>query len=182
MRIPSERKDGPSAWTEPRQRVADLYVAVRDGVYRSLITAGLDAAKAQEATQEAFLRLYILFRDGGTVENPRAWVYRVAYNFAMDSLARQSREFGISDAMMERLVIDEHSAEQHLINKEWMERVHQAIQRLSSQQRLCLELRAQGLQYQEIAEVLQIRPSTVGEFLRRAIQHLRKWNLCDEER
>jgi DNA-directed RNA polymerase specialized sigma24 family protein len=52
------------------------------------------------------------------------------------------------------------------------------MQNLSRQQRLCLELRGQGLQYRQIAEVLQVRTSTVGEFLRRGIKQLRRWNEC----
>jgi RNA polymerase sigma-70 factor (ECF subfamily) len=173
--------DGSTGLTALRQRVADLYASLRDGVCRSLTATGLDVASAQEATQEAFLRLYTELRDGKTVDNPRAWVYRVAYNFAMDSLARKSRETGISQMMTNTLNTGDAGAEHDLIEREWVERVQRSIQQLSTQQRLCMELRAQGLQYQEIADVLQIRPSTVGEFLRRAIKHLKKQNLCDQD-
>jgi DNA-directed RNA polymerase specialized sigma24 family protein len=58
-----------------RQQVADLFCAERHGVYRSLIVVGLNRAKAEEATQEAFLRLYTELRNGLSIENPRAWVY-----------------------------------------------------------------------------------------------------------
>ncbi len=52
----------------------DLYTAARDGVYHYLLALGLDAARSQEVTQEAFLRLYAVLRDGGTVDNPKGWV------------------------------------------------------------------------------------------------------------
>lgn len=165
-----------------RQHVADLYVSLRDGVFRSLITAGLDAARAQEVTQEAFLRLYVALRTGTAVENSRSWVYRVAHNLAVDILARQSRESMMPETIRETISSERPSAEQALISKQRNERVALAIAQLSAQQRTCLEMRAQGLRYREIAEALQIRPSTVGEFLRRAIRQLRKWNLCDEDR
>ncbi len=70
------------------------------------------------------------------------------------------------------------SAEEELVEKEWLEGFRDVLNQLSKQQRLCLELRSQGLQYREIADVLQIRTSTVGEFLRRAIKQVRKWNRC----
>jgi len=162
--------------------VADLYVACREGVYRSLITVGLDPARAQETAQDAFLRLYVQLRDGAEIENPRAWVYRVAHNIGVDTLSRDARESVMPDGFADSLASDHRSAEDELIGKEWTDRVQRAIRKLSTQQRLCLELRAEGLRYQEIAEVLQIRPSTVGEFLRRAIRQLRKWNLCDQDR
>ena len=49
-----------------------------------------------------------------------------------------------------------------------------AIENLSPQQRSCLHLRAEGFRYREIAGILGINPSTVGEFLQRAVKRLRK--------
>lgn len=170
-----ERRD------EIQLRVADLYEANRDGVHRALLAAGLDTGKAQEMTQEAFLRFYVVLRDGGIVENARAWVYRVAHNLAIDAMAREARELDLSDTLAGTLRHRGSGAEKDLIEREWRSRFETAVARLSTQQRLCLELRAQGLRYQEIAEVLQIRPSTVGEFLRRAIRQLRKFCPCPEE-
>ena len=53
-------------------------------------------------------------------------------------------------------------------------RLRTEIERLSVQQRACLELRAQGLRYREIGEIIGISTSAVGEFLRRAIERLRE--------
>ena len=63
-------------WIAQRQLLADLYVAARSGVLRSLLAAGVDPARAQEATQESFLRLYVVLREGAPVENPRGVGYR----------------------------------------------------------------------------------------------------------
>jgi len=65
-----------------------------------------------------------------------------------------------------------------LIENEWQESFQREMQSLSKRQRLCLELRAQGLRYQEIAELLDIKTSTVAELLRRGFERLRKWNQC----
>jgi RNA polymerase sigma factor (sigma-70 family) len=48
-----------------------------------------------------------------------------------------------------------------------------AIRELSPQQRNCLHLRVAGLRYREIAEVIGISTSAVGEFLRRATVRLK---------
>jgi RNA polymerase sigma-70 factor (ECF subfamily) len=159
-----------------RAFVADMYTAERDGVYRSLIVGGLNRAKAEESTQEAFLRLYKSLQNGSAIENPRAWVYRVAHNLGVDTMAQQARESDLSEEMITTIPSNGHNIEAGMIHAEGMENLRLAVAKLSKQQRLCLELRAQGLRYQDIAEVLQIRPSTVGEFLRRAIQQLRKSN------
>jgi RNA polymerase sigma-70 factor (ECF subfamily) len=160
------------------ERVGALYSAARDGVFRYLLALGLDAARAQEVTQDAFLRLHVALLDGAAIEDPKAWVYRVAHNGALDGLDRMGREEPYSDAIAGTLAGFDKSPEQELIEKEWLEGFQNAMQDLSRQQRLCLELRAQGLQYRQIAEILQVRTSTVGEFLRRGIKQLRRWNQC----
>jgi RNA polymerase sigma-70 factor, ECF subfamily len=162
-------------WTAERQLVADLYSEIRKGVYQYLLTFGLDPDRAQEFTQEAFLRLFYQLREGSAIENPRGWIYRVAHNMAVDSTVAQARQQEISDALIATLASRGQDAEQALIEREWLEGFRKAVQGLSLQQRRCLELRAQGLRYREIAEVLRVRTPTVGEFLRRAAKHLRDW-------
>ena len=161
-----------------QQRVADIYSATRDGVFRYLLALGLDAARAQEVTQDAFLRLYVALRDGAAIEDPKAWVYRVARNAGVDSLDRVVRESPYAAAISETIASLGKNPEQELIEKEWLEGFQNAIESLSPQQRACLELRGQGLQYWQIAEVLQVRTSTVGEFLRRGIKQMKRWNEC----
>ena len=46
------------------------------------------------------------------------------------------------------------------------------IDRIAAVERQCLNLRAEGLRYREIGEILGIATPTVGEFLRRAIKKM----------
>jgi RNA polymerase sigma-70 factor (ECF subfamily) len=164
-------------WAAERQVVAGLYTAERDGVYRYLLSNGVSSAQAQDVTQEAFLRLYSALRDGVVIENPKGWIYRVAHNLAIDSLVRERRNTEISVAVAASLASLEDN-ERNLVEKDWLKNFYRAVGQLSRQQRQCLELRARGLQYSEIAAVLKIRTSTVGEFLRRGIRQLKQWNQC----
>ena len=59
-----------------------------------------------------------------------------------------------------------------------MRRLAEVLRQLSETQRHCLSLRAEGLRYREIAEVLDIGVSTVADCLRRAVETLRK-GLCE---
>ena len=54
--------------------------------------------------------------------------------------------------------------------------MHEALHWLSAQERQCLLLRAEGLRYREIGEILGVGTSTVGEFLQRALRKLMKIN------
>jgi RNA polymerase sigma-70 factor (ECF subfamily) len=157
-----------------RDEVGKLFEEARDDVYRYLLTLGLHPARAQEAAQEVFLRLYATLRKGEKLENPRAWVFRVAHNLGLKIRARQNSEEPIDPDWGEQNVGQSGNPESELLERERMTRFHSAVEGLSEQQRRCLFLRMEGLRYPEIGSALGISASTVGEFLRRAMERLKK--------
>jgi RNA polymerase sigma-70 factor, ECF subfamily len=157
-----------------RQQVAALYVSSHEGVVRYLAAAGFGADTAEEAAQEAFLRLYSALRDGVQIRQPKFWVYKVARRIAINAARRGVNQPTFSEALAATVASPELSAEQQLIEKELAAGFRKAISRLSERQRLCLELRAQGFRFSEIAEVQGIRISTAAEFIRRGIVELKK--------
>jgi RNA polymerase sigma-70 factor (ECF subfamily) len=161
-----------------RQEVADFYVAAREGVIRYLIASGLSADRATEAAQEAFLKFYLARRNAEEIREPRSWVYRVARNIAIDRIRRDPVQSPLTEAVKETVAAAGSSVEQRMIDEQWMEGFRAAMKHLSERQRLCLELRSQGLHYREIADVLEIQISTVAEYVRRGIEELKKWNRC----
>ena len=154
--------------------VAQLFEESRDDVYRYLLTLGLQPALAQETVQEVFLRLYASLKKGEQIQNPRGWVFRVAHNQGLKVRAKQFTEERFDPAFEASLSQPLATAEHELIERERMDGFHRAVESLSEQQRRCLFLRMEGLRYPEIGSVLGISPSAVGEFLRRAVQRLRK--------
>lgn len=160
--------------TALQERVSGLYEESREDVFRYLLTLGLHPPQAQEAAQEVFLRLYAVLRKGDAIENPRAWIFRVAHNLGLKIRARQNTESPFDPELGERLAHTAETPESELLERERMTRFHRAIEGLSEQQRRCLFLRMEGLRYPEIATALGIGASTVGEFLRRAIARLKK--------
>jgi len=157
-----------------QDQVARLFEEARDDVYRYLLTLGLHPPVAQEATQEVFLRLYQTLQKGEQIENYRAWIFRVAHNLGLKLRTRQVPETPFNPDLEARLASRDENPEHGLLERERTLRFHRAIEGLSEQQRRCLNLRLEGLRYPEIAEVLGISASAVGEFLRRAIVRLRK--------
>lgn len=158
-----------------RETVARLFEESREDVYRYLLTLGVHPPRAQEAVQEVFLRLYTAMIKGKQIENPRAWVFRVAHNHGLKVRARQAGEAPFDPALEARLASPmAENPERGLIERERMMRLHRAVEELSEQQRRCLFLRMEGMRYPEIGAALGIGASTVGEFLRRAMLRLRK--------
>jgi len=157
-----------------QDQVAELFVDLRDDVYRYLLTLGLYPPQAQEATQEVFLRLYVTLRRNVEILNPRAWIFRVAHNYGLKVRARENSALTYDPQIETRLRDPGASPEMSLIERERAVRFNRAIENLSEQQRRCLFLRLEGLRYPEIAATLGISASTVGEFIRRAIARLKK--------
>lgn len=154
-------------------RVAALFEEAREDVYRYLLLLGLHPPEAQESAQEVFLRLYATLKKGEEIENPRAWIFRVAHNLGLKVRSRQ--EMLPFDPGIEAWAADPgRNPEQDLLEREKWRRFHHAVEALSEQQRRCLHLRLEGLRYPEIGAALGISASAVGEFLRRAMTRLRK--------
>jgi RNA polymerase sigma-70 factor (ECF subfamily) len=160
--------------TSLQDQVSRLFEESRDDVYRYLLTLGLYPARAQEAVQECFLRLYATLRKGEQIQNPRAWVFRVAHNLGLKIRARQQSEEPFDAEVRSRYISQTDTPESELLDRERMLRFHDAVEGLSEQQKRCLFLRMEGLRYPEIGSVLGISPSAVGEFLRRAMVRLKK--------
>ena len=160
--------------TKIREEVAQLFQEAREDVYRYLLTFGLYPPQAQEAAQEVFLRLYTTLRKGEEIHNHRAWIFRVAHNLGLKIRARQNPLISFDPEMEAQLASPAPNAEHTLLDRERSLRFHHAVEGLSDQQRRCLFLRLEGLRYPEIGATLGISASAVGEFLRRAIQRLKK--------
>jgi RNA polymerase sigma-70 factor (ECF subfamily) len=160
--------------TALQEQVSQLFEEARDDVYRYLLTIGLYPPQAQEAVQEVFLRLYTTLRKGEEIQNPRAWIFRVAHNLGLKIRARQHSELPFDPEVGVQYASQAASPEAELLERERMLRFHGAVQGLSEQQRRCLFLRMEGLRYPEIGSALGISASAVGEFLRRAMVRLKK--------
>ena len=162
--------------SELQDRVSRLFEEARDDVYRYLLTLGLHPPRAQEAAQEVFLRLYATLKKGEEIDNPRAWVFRVAHNYGLKVREKQFAEELFDPTLEARIQARPENPEADLLERERMLRFHHAVEGLSEQQKRCLFLRMEGLRYPEIGSALGISASAVGEFLRRAMVRLKKVN------
>jgi len=137
--------------------------------YTHRLTA--DEALAQDALQETFLRYFLALMQAEDIRNARAWLYRVAHNYVCETLrsARVRTAVPLEDAGEERRR-DDRSMPGADRAAEWIE---VARQLLAPREWQCVQLRAEGFDYTEIATVLAIRPGTVGSLLHRATEKLR---------
>jgi RNA polymerase sigma-70 factor (ECF subfamily) len=147
-----------------------------EAIYRFLRSCGAVEAMAEDLSQEAFLRLHHHLAENRPTQNVRAWLFRVAYRMWIDRLREGQREAtapGSAWELWSHVLRDPApGVEQELLARERHEWLRAAILRLSQLERQALHLRADGLRYREIAEVLGIGYWSVVEALRRALNIL----------
>ncbi|MCI0422744.1 MAG: sigma-70 family RNA polymerase sigma factor [Acidobacteria bacterium] len=158
------------------QVVAEIFELLRDPVYRYLVGILGNPTEAEDLLQEAFLRLYQCLCKGQPVSNIRAWVYRVAHNLAVDQQRKNSHVDSFDPEAWDRVCARNGdrvaTAEQRVLDQERKALFQKALETLSPQERHCLNLKAEGLLYREMAEILGLRVSTVATFVDRAIKKL----------
>jgi RNA polymerase sigma-70 factor (ECF subfamily) len=158
------------------ERVTALYEAHRDGIYRFLVAQGISPAVAQEVTQDVFVKLFIALRDGVEILSEQGWLYGVAAKSAVSHWRRErapvwvEMDFSVS----ERLPSQEASPETLAARAEELRRVADALIRLPKEQRMCVQMRSEGLRYREIASILDVAVSTASEWLTIAVERLRR--------
>lgn len=162
----------------PEDVINEIFLAARAPVFRYLLSILGNASDAEDAAQEVFLRLYEELSTQRRITNLRSWLFRVAHNLAVDWRRSQERSAYaplLTEGLSDEAVADERlSIEQRLLAEERDARLTAALRLLSVQERACLELRAEGLRYREIAEVLGVGLSTVQTFLDRALRKIER--------
>jgi RNA polymerase sigma factor (sigma-70 family) len=101
-----------------------------------------------------------------------AWLYRAAVRAALDELRKRSRrekyerwfEFNTAAANPEQA---QQAAEERT-------RIRTVLATLSSTEAQLIALRSEGLSYEELAQALRLKPTSIGTMLRRAQESFRK--------
>jgi len=135
----------------------------------------------EEVTQEVFLALLRHLQLGKSRRNLRGWIFRVAHNLALRQrhANRQSQdEMDPNGALAENQLDPSPNPEERVLSTQRQVRLLAVLHALPEQDRCCLRLRAEGLRYREIAEVLGISLGTVSISLTRSLARL----MCADER
>jgi RNA polymerase sigma-70 factor, ECF subfamily len=152
--------------------VTSLYLELRRPLLRYLVCLGLSADEGQDVVQDVFLTLHRHLAAKRPKENLRGWIFRVAHNGARNRQKRHERRLAGPLDDESSWVAHEATPERAAIEKERFRHLGRAIRALTECERECLILRAEGLRYREIGEVLDIPTSTVADVVARAIRTL----------
>lgn len=152
-------------------------------VYRLLVLLVRDTDEADTLTQECFLRAYQSldrFRGECSVQT---WLLRIAINLAKDHA--RNRRIGFWKQLVGLSTVDNQARtlefpcpnptpEKSLLDRAEVQAVWEAVRSLSQQQRTIFALRfVEGLELNEIAEVLGLQVGSVKSHLFRAVHAVR---------
>ena len=160
--------------------VVDLFTQFRNPLLRYVSALGLPLADGEEVVQEVFLALFQHLRQGKPRTNLRGWVFRVGHNLALKQRMRNGRHDKLHgvDAVPAEHLAPEPNPEEHLAGVQHREKLLAVIEALPELDRCCLYLRAEGLRYRQIAEVLDISLGGVSEMLGRTLARLSSLERC----
>lgn len=143
-----------------------------------------DHEKALDVTQETFINVYTHADSYRPIAGFSAWVYRIAYNLAINELRRQKRQPTFS------LDVDEGSdggpprfepagagtsAEDEILGREKQAAVRRCVASLPVRYRTAVVMKdMEGLTFEEIARILNCPESTVKSRVVRARRMLLK--------
>ncbi|HMA19400.1 MAG TPA: sigma-70 family RNA polymerase sigma factor [Gemmatimonadaceae bacterium] len=124
---------------------------------------------AEEVAQETFVRA--LRQD--SIVNERAWLFAVATNLVRDEARKDARRRRHLALLAEEERENELNSEPSTLERaQEAAFARKAIDTLAERDRLALLMREEGLDYQEIAEALELSPGSVGTTLSRARRRL----------
>ena len=133
-----------------------------------------DRARAEELTQDVFVRIYNAADRYEAKAKFSTWIFGIAHNLGLNELARAHRRYERGDTPLEDLAADPAPAADEKVEAEELRiRMERALAKLPDRQRAALLLRSeQGLAYEEIAGALDASVSSVKSLIHRARETL----------
>lgn len=172
-------RDGAPTATSPAPTAAyEAFVREHErAILNYLWRMTSDEQGAYDLTQEVFLRAWQRFDRLRGYDNPRAWLFRVATNLALTTLARRR-------PLTSEVTLDAESGPE-VSDPSWRlvrrDLVRRTLQRLNPQRRAALCLReVYGLSYPEVAKALGVSVAAARMTLSRACEQFRELYLREE--
>ncbi len=127
---------------------------------------------SEDFVHEAFSRLWHEFQKGKDIQNVQAWLYKVLLNLIRSS---KSRNLNMTSKLKQ---IETESARTEDFQREYILNekkriINEELNYMANEEKEILVLYNRDLKYEEIAQILDMKASSVGTTLARAITKFR---------
>jgi RNA polymerase sigma-70 factor (ECF subfamily) len=160
-----------SSTTALHNEVLALFDALRVRLLRYSVSFGLSTQDAEDVVQEVFLALFRHLQLDRPRNNLQGWVFRVTHHLSLKRCQVVKR---IADEPVDEYCDIAPNPEDQLLWSEQQLRMQAVLRALPEIDRYCLRLRAEGLRYRQIAEVVGISLGSVSASLARSIARLER--------
>ena len=164
----------------PQQQAEQLWNSHSAGIVRTLASYESDPQLREDLAQEIFCAITQSAQRIVAAENPRAYIYRIAHNVAVDHIARQVKEKAEPYEPEQLTQMQEQSSQsnadcpaQLAQSQQQQQSLLRAVQALAAPYRQVIILLLEDLTANEIADVLQISAGAVRVRINRAKTELR---------
>jgi RNA polymerase sigma-70 factor (ECF subfamily) len=147
--------------------VARLFELYHAPLVRMLYRRTGDRDRAEDLAQETFARAV-----AAPPRNPRPWLFAVALNLVREDGRRTVRQGRRLQLLKTELETRDPPPDERMERSEQAAAVRAALAQLNERDREALLLRAEGFNYDEIAETLGLARGAIGTTLARARRRL----------
>ncbi|GAB4005970.1 RNA polymerase sigma factor [Spirosoma migulaei] len=153
--------------SRPNQCFETLYNRYVNKVYRRCLSMTKDTDKAEDFTQDIFLKVFDKLDGFQERSSFSTWLYSIAFNYCSDQLRKAKRfHFAPIEDGLQQDIPDTEDSQYH---EETLLLVKQVMASLSESEQTLLQLKyEQELSIDEIAKVYKINPSAVKMRLKRS--------------
>jgi len=156
-----------------RERVVSLYRELGPAVYRRCLRLLKDREAARDATQEVFVKLLRDIDRLGERENALPWIYRVATNHCLN-LRRNAGRRGEEPMPELEMAETEYGGGVDAVPDRQI--AQQVLSRFDEKtQAIAVGVFVDGMEHEEVAQVLGISRRTVSRKLDRFLANARKY-------
>jgi RNA polymerase sigma-70 factor (ECF subfamily) len=138
----------------------EVYKKYYNELKRFGLQLNISVDKREDFVQETFLRFYLELQKGVKFENPRAWLYKVFLNLFKSNINSTRNQITDSEISGRREVLTEDFQDEYS-RKEKQRIVFEVLDKMDKKEREMLLLYHRGFSYAEMAEILEMNPSSV---------------------
>ncbi len=152
-------------------------------VYNTVLSIVQDVQEAEDVSQEVFVQVYQSVKSFRGDAKLSTWLYRVAVTKALDMERKKKARKRMANLRSwvglgekeEEAAVHFHHPGVVLDNKEQAAVLFRAMQKLPENQRIAFTLiKAEGLSYDETADIMNVSVKAVEALMHRAKENLRK--------
>jgi RNA polymerase sigma-70 factor (ECF subfamily) len=156
----------------PQKKFKKIYDKNVESIYRFVFLKVSKKETAEDLTSETFKKGWEVFKENPNMDNPRAYLYKIARNGVIDHYRTKKQHLSPDDLQLE----DDHKNIQEIASQnQQVEKIKEAMKSLKDNyQDIIIYRYLEELEISEIAQILDKSEGAVRVTIHRATEALKK--------